>query len=185
MCRAIQRALEHSLDIGDFRIIHTSIQSNHLHFIVEAGMKQSLSRGMQAVAIVAARAINQAAKRTGKVFAFRYHSTRITTPRQMRNTLAYVLNNWRRHDEDRKGDRARAAAIDPYSTGIWFHHWRGIGRFEMPPTFDPLPAANAMSWLAIEGWLRWGEIDPFETPTSKRRRHLVPLRRLVQPLPDR
>ncbi len=65
----------------------------------------------QSLAITAARAINRAAGRRGKVFAFRYHATRITTPRQMRNTLAYVLNNWRRHGEDQRSARARAAKI--------------------------------------------------------------------------
>ena len=149
MYRAIHRALAHSLRIGDFRIIHTSIQSNHLHLIVEAGMKGSLSDGMRRVAIVAARAINRAAGRKGKVFAFRYHSTRITTPKQMRNTLTYVLNNWRRATT-RIG---RALAVDPYSTGVWFHHWRGVGRFEMPAGLEAVPAANPMSWLLTTGWL--------------------------------
>jgi len=126
-------------------------------------MKESLAHGMQRLAIVAARAINRAASRRGKVFAFRYHSTPISTPRQMRNTLAYVLNNWRHHGED----RARSAAIDPYSTGIWFRHWRGVGRFVKPAGFEALPAASPTTWLLTTGWLRWGEIDPFERPKSK------------------
>jgi REP element-mobilizing transposase RayT len=165
MYGAIHGALEYalSLAVGEFRIVHTSIQSNHLHFIIEAGMKESLSNGMQRVAIVAARAINRVARRSGKVFAFRYHSTRITTPRQMRNTLAYVLNNWRHHDEDRGRDK-----LDRYSTAIWFRHWRGVGRFSMPKDFDPLPSANPTSWLLTTGWLKWGELDPFERPKSSR-----------------
>ena len=44
--------------------------------------------------------INKTLERTGKVFQFRYHRVDITTPRQMRCALAYVLNNWRRHRED-------------------------------------------------------------------------------------
>ena len=164
MYRAIRHALEQAFRTAAFRVVHTSIQSNHLHLIIEASHRDALRRGMQSLAITAARAINRAAGRRGKVFAFRYHATRITTPRQMRNTLAYVLNNWRRHGEDQRSARARAAKIDPYSTAIWFGHWRGTERFEVPSGFAALPAANATSWLLTTGWLRHGAIDPLERP---------------------
>jgi hypothetical protein len=47
---------------------------------------------MQSLAIRASLAMNLAeGGRIGKVFGYRYHATHITTPRQARNTLAYVL----------------------------------------------------------------------------------------------
>lgn len=153
-----------------FRVVHTSIQGNHLHFIVEAERRELLTRGMQALAIIAARAINRVVGRTGKVFAHRYHATPIRSPRQMRHTLAYVLNNWRRHGEDRASARAGAAAIDPYSTAIWFGGWKGVGRFRWRKTFEPLPSANPTTWLLTVGWLTCGAIDPRERPGPKPRR---------------
>ena len=81
----------------------------------------------------------------------------------MRNTLVYVLNNWRKHGED----RGRVAKIDPYSTAIWFGGWKGVGRFTWTKTFEPLPMANPTTFLLTEGWLRYGAIDPRERPKVK------------------
>jgi REP element-mobilizing transposase RayT len=160
---AIRSALHHMLNRCDLRIVHVSIQGNHLHMIVEHVDRDAVIRGMQAFTIKAARAINKALGRMGKVFAYRYHATAIESPRQMRHVLAYVLNNWRRHNEDQQG-RAARAAIDPYSTAIWFGGWKSVGRFKLPAGFEPLPMANPMTWLLTEGWRRHGDIDPYERP---------------------
>ena len=165
MFAAIRAALQHVLDHWPLRIVHTSIQGNHLHLIVEAETREILTKGMQALAIVAARNINRSAGRTGKVFAFRYHATAIKTPKQMRHTLGYVLNNWRKHGEDRN----RVSKLDPYSTAIWFDGWKAIGRFTWTKTFEPLPLANPTTFLLTEGWRRRGLIDPYERPGPRSR----------------
>lgn len=67
-------------------------------------------------------------------FADRYHDVPLTTPRQVRNCLAYVLNNWRRHGEDRD----RAWNVDPFSTGIWFPGWKE--RADSPLLYKPPPS---------------------------------------------
>jgi REP element-mobilizing transposase RayT len=95
--RAVRVALRALLDATDYRIVHISIQNNHLHLIAEAANKRALQRCMQRFSIRAARALQEAFGWSGKIFPWRYHATQITTPRQARNTLAYVLNNWRRH----------------------------------------------------------------------------------------
>ena len=79
--RALAPVLARYLGNDDFRIVHLSIQTNHLHLLVEAADRRALTRYMQSFAINAARAINQARGVPGKVFAFRYHATQITTPR--------------------------------------------------------------------------------------------------------
>ncbi|HET9625581.1 MAG TPA: transposase [Kofleriaceae bacterium] len=86
---------------ADFRIVELSIQRAHMHLIVEAGDKTALAKSLQGFQVSAARYINAAlAGRRGAVFPDRYHAVMITTPRQMRHTLAYVLGNWRKHRED-------------------------------------------------------------------------------------
>ena len=129
-------------------------------------MRDHLIKGMQSLAIRLARAINRDCGRTGKVFAYRYHATPIFSPRQMRNALAYVLNNWRRHREDRGSDRAATALVDPYSTGVWFTGWKDLEYqlFSLPAGFEPLPSANPMSWLMTAGWRKHPPIDPREIP---------------------
>ena len=64
-------------------------------------------QGERLEGISAARNINrELGERTGdkqsdRVFADRYHARVLKTPRQVRNTIAYVLNNWRHHGEDK------------------------------------------------------------------------------------
>jgi REP element-mobilizing transposase RayT len=156
--RAIRAALRRSARRPDFRVVHVSIQHNHLHLLVEATDKLALSRGMQGFSIAAARAINRSLGRRGKVFAYRYHATPITNPRQARHALAYVLNNWRRHGEDDRGARERAAAVDPYSSGILFDGWREQTPFEVPDYYEPLPVARAQTWLLRTGWQLGGPL---------------------------
>jgi REP element-mobilizing transposase RayT len=143
-----------------FRVVHTSIQHNHLHFLVEADDRQTLSRGMQALAISVARRINKRAKRTGKLFAFRYHATAITTPRQTRNALAYVLLNARHHAAARGEPLSRA--LDACSSSPCFEGWTS----PRPPTrglwSDTVSPAS--TWRLQTGWRRHGLVDPFAVP---------------------
>ena len=90
---AVRRTLAHFIDGDDFRVVHISIQRNHLHLIVEAANKQALRRGMQRFAIRAARALNEGFDRAGKVFAFRYQAKQITSASYARNAISYVLKN--------------------------------------------------------------------------------------------
>jgi hypothetical protein len=83
--------------------------------LVEAADSHALSRGMQGLLISAARRINARLARRGTVFADRYHERIIESPKQCRNALAYVLNNWRRHGQDRY--RAKWT-LDPFSSGV-------------------------------------------------------------------
>lgn len=119
---------------------------------------------MRSLTTTAARAINATLGRKGEVFAYRYNAKAITSPRQMRNALSYVLNNWRRHQEHLRTAAARTAYIDPYSTAIHFTGWRETSRFAVPAGYTPLPAAEPRSWLLRVGWQRHGAISVYEEP---------------------
>ncbi len=66
--RAIRRALvvTASNQLG-FRIVHFSVQRNHVHLICEADDKRSLARGMQSFKISAAKQLNHELRRHGTV----------------------------------------------------------------------------------------------------------------------
>jgi putative transposase len=51
----------------DFRIVHLSIQGNHLHVVCEAANREALTSGMTAFKTSAARRINRALGRSGQV----------------------------------------------------------------------------------------------------------------------
>jgi REP element-mobilizing transposase RayT len=159
-----------------FRIVHISIQRNHVHMLAEAKDKLALARGMQGFQISAARHINTALavgyrRRRGSVFADRYHLEVITSPTRTRHVLNYVLNNWRKHKEDQQG-LARTWLVDPYSTGILFPDWKELeDRALMWPiraTYDPLVVRRPESWLLRESWKRVGSISVHDVPGKRR-----------------
>jgi REP element-mobilizing transposase RayT len=150
--RAALRAIASRVDA--FRIVQISIQRDHLHLIVEAADAGALSRGMGRFATSCARQVNRRLGRRGHVFADRYHVGQLCSPRQVRNALAYVLNNWRKH---RAG--AAGAVFDPCSSAQAFDGWRIPTR----GTSD-LATSPARTWLLTTGWRRHGAIDPLATP---------------------
>ena len=102
--------------------MHLSIQRTHLHLVVEARSRVALAKGMQSVLISAAKQLNRALRGRGTVFGDRYRATILRTPRQVRSCVAYVLNNWRRHGED----RGRTWLVDPFSSAISFGGWKEL-----------------------------------------------------------
>src|SRR5882672_10761256 len=129
-----------------FRIVHVSLQRNHVHLLVEAEHKAALASGMQGFAISAARHVNTALchgerPRRGKVFADRYHVEVITTPTQARHAIKYVINNWRKHREDQHG-LASTWLVDPFSSSISFPDWKELEdkdfMWPIRATYDPL-----------------------------------------------
>ena len=71
--RALKAAFLAGRERGDFRLIHFSVMSNHLHLIVEADDSRALTRGVQGLLVRIARHLNSALRRTGRVFADRFH----------------------------------------------------------------------------------------------------------------
>ena len=97
----------------DFRIVHFSIQRDHLHAIVEARDRDALMSGLRGLAIRTAKAVNRALDRKGRVWGDRYHERALTTPREVRACLIYVLLNW-------KKSTSGAWRTDPMSSARWF-----------------------------------------------------------------
>jgi REP element-mobilizing transposase RayT len=143
---------------GTFRVIEYTVQSNHLHAIVEADDERSLSRGMNGLATRVARGINRVSRRAGRVFDDRFHARILRCPRAVRIALIYVLNNARKHGA------WRARMPDVYSSGASFEGWKvGSGKgAETSPRF----LERARTWLLSIGWRRHGLIDPLEVPAG-------------------
>jgi putative transposase len=128
-----------------FRLLQFSVQSDHLHVIAEADSGDDLIRGLQGLAVRCARAVNAAIGRSGTVWRGRYHVHPLTTPREVRAALVYVLLNFRKHLHAEPG-------IDPCSSGAWFEGWASQPVLAPPPA----PVARPRSWLATTGWQRAG-----------------------------
>ena len=175
--KAVREATLTTARREDFRIVHLSIQRNHLHLLVEANDKGALASGMQGFQISAAKHLNAAIskgrpgrRRRGAVFPDRYHAEIITTPTQARHALNYVLSNWRKHREDRS-EATRSWKIDWFSTAVMFPGWEEYGDqpflWRGPPTYDPLVVYQPRTWLLREGYKRGGPaISVREVPSA-------------------
>jgi REP element-mobilizing transposase RayT len=144
------------------RLVHFSVQHDHVHLVVEAADRSALSRGMQGLAVRLARALNRLMKREGKVWTERFHSHVLRTPRQVRHCLAYVLGNARKH-----GVPLPARGLDPCSSAAAFDGWAGrvvvslheLARAAMAVAVPP------RTWLLRFGWRRAGDLlDPDHQP---------------------
>jgi REP-associated tyrosine transposase len=110
--QVIQAALQAARERFGMRVVHYSIQGNHLHLIVEAEGAKALSQAMRGLGTRLARRLNSLAGRRGKVFVDRYHGTVLTSRRQVANARRYVLENHRHHTREHLGPEWR----DPLST---------------------------------------------------------------------
>jgi REP element-mobilizing transposase RayT len=150
LVRELERSFARSCERGEFRLVHYSLQGNHAHFVVEAEGRDALARGMKALGSRLARAVNRVFQRNGPVLADRYHMRLLRTPREVRNAIAYVLLNARKHAARAGRTLSRACRIDPASSGPWFDGWRESA--EPPPGRKPI--ARPRSWLLAVGWKR-------------------------------
>jgi REP element-mobilizing transposase RayT len=144
-----------------FRVVHFSVQRDHLHLIIEASDKRSLSSGVSGLAIRIARAVNRALGREGRLWGDRYHTHALRSPREVRNGLVYVLMNFRKHQDA----SASSPSIDPCSSAPWFDGFRtSDGQTRAPASKVPPPVSPARTWLASRGWRKRGLIHLNEKP---------------------
>jgi REP element-mobilizing transposase RayT len=163
--REMERSLAAACDRGRFRLVHYSVQNDHLHAIVEATSARDLASGMKSLGARLARAVNRVFGRRGRVLADRYHLHVLRAPAEVRRALAYVLMNARRHLAKLGRDVPCCARIDPASSGRWFTGWRAGFAPRAPD--EPCPVAAPHSWLLAIGWRRHGLLDPSEIPGSR------------------
>jgi hypothetical protein len=93
----------------------------------------------------------------------------LNSPKSVRNAIRYVVNNWRKHQEDRAA-LLREFPIDPFSSGISFTGWRELARrawlWRPPPTYQPLRVCRPRTWLLERGWQLAGSVGTRDVPGS-------------------
>lgn len=146
------------------RILHYSILRDHIHLIVEAKDNHSLAQGMRSFGSRLGIALRKIFGGSGPVFKGRYHLSVIKSPSQMKNSLAYVLQNFAKHSQLLKH-------VDQFSSAAYFNDWSALfGPTAGPILLDlnvsqrqlaperlaqiPNYLCQPKSWLAREGWLR-------------------------------
>ncbi len=148
---------------GPVRIVHFSIQRDHIHLLVEAANARALSSGMRGLAIRIARRLNRALGRRGAVWGDRWHGRALRSPRAVRNALAYVLFNGHKHGVVPLG-------LDPCASIFWsacaFADVAYHALADHPAARDP-PVSPARAWLLSTGWQRHGLLRLRDQPRRK------------------
>ena len=155
--RAIRSALARPSS-AELRVVHFSVQTDHIHLITEAGDGRSLTSGMRGLTTRLALAVNHALGRRGQVWSDRYHARALTKPRAVRTALVYVLANVRKH-------MRVAFGLDPCSSASSFDGYADRSP-DLPPSSATLPAPR--TWLLRTGWRRHGLLSTHEAPAAGR-----------------
>jgi hypothetical protein len=130
--------------------VFRSILGNHIHLIIEADSAAALSAGMRGLTTRLALRLNAHKARKGRVFEGRYHSQSLSTSRQLRNALHYVLHNQSIHRL--RGGESPLDNSDRFSTARAFD---GI-RDRYPKAHCELfGCSRPRTWLRRVGWRKY------------------------------
>jgi REP element-mobilizing transposase RayT len=113
--RVVGPAIALAAERFGMRIVHFSVQGNHVHLIVEATETKALSRAMQGFSVRVARGLNRMMGRRGRVLGDRFHAHVLRTPTETRRAVAYVRNNYRKHFAE-LGKPISPRFVDEYSS---------------------------------------------------------------------
>ena len=163
------------------RVVHYSVQHDHLHLIVEGTDRLDISSQMRKLFSRVARAVNSIAQRRGSLFRDRHHRVELNCPTKARNALVYVLFNDRKHHAQNGGAISEAFwnDLDDRTSIAWLAPVDWDPRARPPPDFiarlrardsdiDGLGAARSAprTWFAQAGWrIRGGgRLSLYELP---------------------
>lgn len=112
--RRLLKALHHAIKrarLMKLKIIHYTLEFNHVHLLVEADNNSTLHKGMQAFGISFSKAINRSKRLKGTVYKHRYHFRQICSSRELKNVLHYIFHNGIKHGRTN-------SLIDPFNSMV-------------------------------------------------------------------
>jgi REP element-mobilizing transposase RayT len=92
----LKRAILNARKKG-LRIIHFTLEYDHVHLLVEAANNHVLGRGMQSFGVTLSKAINRLRNINGEVYKHRYHFRKINSSRELRIVMNYIFSNGVKH----------------------------------------------------------------------------------------
>jgi REP element-mobilizing transposase RayT len=161
--RALRTAIA-AASRDDFRVVHFSVQPDHIHLIVEARDRYALSSGARGLAIRLALGLNKALKRRGPVWGDRWNGRDLKTPREVRNAIVYVIANFKKHVREHVG------LVDKCSSAPWFDGYSDVPVTRLEALRLAIgcgpPVRTAETWLGSVGWRRRGLVSAREAPAA-------------------
>jgi REP element-mobilizing transposase RayT len=121
--KIILKNLKYSIQRGrlqGLRIIHFSLEDNHVHIYAESDNNLVLTKGMKALGVSFAKRLNKFFKSRGQVYKTRFHLRVLKSASEVKNVINYILKNGMKHK------RAKSF-IDPYSSWVVLHDFELLG----------------------------------------------------------
>jgi REP element-mobilizing transposase RayT len=94
--KILKRAIFNSRKQG-LKVIHFSLEYDHVHLLIEAENNHTLGKGMQAFGVTLSKAINRLKKLKGGVYKHRYHFRQISSTRDLKRVMNYIFTNGIKH----------------------------------------------------------------------------------------
>jgi REP element-mobilizing transposase RayT len=103
----LKRSIQNAQKLG-LKIIHFSLQSNHVHLITEADNNEILTKGMRALTITFAKGLKK-----GEVQVERYHLHVLKSIKEAKHAIQYVLFNEQKHA------KTQFSSVNGYSSVVY------------------------------------------------------------------
>ena len=120
--------------------------------------KERVRQKEKGLAVRIARALNSLWRRSVRLFADRFLSRVLETPREVRNVLHYLFFNVEKHGVRILG------GFDPFTSGESFNGWKGGETMLADSSAGPF--GRARTWLLRIGWRRHGLLSWHSAPHS-------------------
>ncbi len=159
--REIRKSFGEMGERGDFRLLHYSFQTDHVHLIVEASNQNALGRGMMAINSRIAHAVKRVYCVVGDVISGAYHAHLLKTSMEAYRAIAYVLMYIRKHWRQKHGEPPNRVQIDEASSARWFE---GFTRTLPADRTGKREVGHPKSWLLTRGLEKHGLINPALIP---------------------
>jgi REP element-mobilizing transposase RayT len=97
----LKRAIYNARKKG-LRVIHFSLEFDHVHLLIEAPDNFILGKGMQSLGVTLVRGINKLGQTSGEVYKHRYHFRKINSTRELKVVMNYIFHNGVKHRTAKK-----------------------------------------------------------------------------------
>ena len=98
--KSVLKLLKHAIQNArrqGLRVVHYSLEYDHVHLLIEAENNTILGKGMQSFGVTMAKGINRLKKLKGSVYKHRYHFRMISSVRQLKYVMNYIFTNGMKH----------------------------------------------------------------------------------------
>jgi hypothetical protein len=121
--KSILKGLRHAIlraRLQGLRIIHYSLEHDHVHLYAEASDNKTLAKGMKALGGSLVKKIHRHLGTSGSFYKTRYHLRILRSAMEVKHVLNYILKNGIKH-------KRTSLVIDPYNSALVIHDFKIIG----------------------------------------------------------